>query len=789
MDSRTQERVERWDSRTFSGGYEELTTLANNGFSGAVTTGPSWLFMLNGRIVGVVDGTIDDFEHASGTVYAAPAPSLPLLCAMQAQGGSTQANYYTNETSLSEVDSTLQNGSFTGYVELSEQVLSGDYYAVYYGGRRMAAAYIGNSERLLTGDEAFERADDEVGIYEVVDVDIEVTDVPSPNEPEPETENTTEPTTSTTEPTTSTTEPTTSVPEPETAVTENAVSAAGEDDPKLDNGAGEETEPVTETAPTERETDPLAAGPSDGAVDAAAAAPESDSPVNSGSSHSVSPQTDNDTGSASPETGETVEDASDDGVSSPPDDEAEAGVESGPDESTPTEGGAAEDRDETIDVESTTDSGDATVPPESPEKPTSQEASTPQEESGQAASSEDGDQKARFEQEAQWRETRRIPSIDPERSQPPTPDEAPDQSSADTSGQRERSRGQTASAVGEEATADVASQAAGGGEAGGERAAGDRLAALTEQLQQVTDQRDALVAKQEALEDDREKLRAKNRELASTIEQLQGRIESLEGQLEQERARSLDVGSGSGGGEQLSPERALPGTNLFVRYASKSDPTLNAAHEGSAERSEVSSNLQLEHHTEFDADEVTVTGQPFDAFLASTIEYQFVDWLTETLLFEIRDTGHTAGLADLYDVIPRIDRIELHAGISLDEDENEEGPTEVDFDLVAFDKMGTPLVAVMFNESREPATEEMLEEIEEAASAVTAAYPDFGAAISVTTSYFEPGALAVTEEATKRGFLSRSSKQSYVTVSRKQGYHLCLVEARDGGFHLTVPEL
>ncbi len=175
---RTQERVEEWDSRPFNGGFDGLSDLAAADFSGAVSAVGTWVFMLNGRIIGIIDGDIEDFETASGTQYEAPHPSLPLLCAMEERGGDTRAKYYTNETPLREVDNTLQSGSFTGYVELSENVLSGDYYAVYYGGRRMAAAYIGNAERLLTGDEAFDRAADEVGIYEVTDVDIEVTDVP-----------------------------------------------------------------------------------------------------------------------------------------------------------------------------------------------------------------------------------------------------------------------------------------------------------------------------------------------------------------------------------------------------------------------------------------------------------------------------------------------------------------------------------------------------------------------------------------------------------------------------------
>jgi len=171
------------------------------------------------------------------------------------------------------------------------------------------------------------------------------------------------------------------------------------------------------------------------------------------------------------------------------------------------------------------------------------------------------------------------------------------------------------------------------------------------------------------------------------------------------------------------------------------------------------------------------------------MEYRFVDWVTEMLLYEIRDTGNADGLGDLYDAIPRIDRAELGATISLADDETEDVPDQVTFDVVAYDKMGNPLVLVTLNDSREPATQELLGELEEAASAVKANYPDLAAAIAVTSSYFEPGALEVAEQATSGGFLSRGSKLSYVNLSRKNGYHLCLVESRSEGFHMNVPEL
>jgi hypothetical protein len=77
----------------------------------------------------------------------------------------------------------------------------------------------------------------------------------------------------------------------------------------------------------------------------------------------------------------------------------------------------------------------------------------------------------------------------------------------------------------------------------------------------------------------------------------------------------------------------------------------------------------------------------------------------------------------------------------------------------------------------------------EGARAVGASKGTLSSAFYVSNSFFDPGALDAVGEATKSGLLNRGSKKSFVKLSRKEGYHLCLVEARSGEFHLTVPEL
>lgn len=272
-------------------------------------------------------------------------------------------------------------------------------------------------------------------------------------------------------------------------------------------------------------------------------------------------------------------------------------------------------------------------------------------------------------------------------------------------------------------------------------------------------------------EGDREGLVAENRELRETVERLEDRIEELEGD------------TGTAAGPEIGADEAIAGTNLFVRYASKGEPTLSDLDSREVDPDAVRSNLRLDYHTEFEED-ASVKGRPFEDFIETTTGYRFLDWLAGTLPFEIRDTGSEEELSDLYEAIPRIDRAEFDATLELDDGET------VAFDVVAFDKHGTPLVTARLHDSREPATREIVAGLEEATSTATSTYPGIAAAMVVAASYFDPEALKVVEGVTGGGgFLSRNSKRSYVTLSRNRGYHLGLVEARSEKLYLSVPDL
>lgn len=177
MDEWARDRVTTWRDEPFEGGVSGLHSLADDGFTGALEAGNLMVMMLNGRILGHWGGELASIP-STGTVYHAPDTSLPLLFTMLAMDSNEEGQYYTEQTSLTSVHESLVDAGFVGYLLLSEHVLSGDYYIVYYGDKALPVAFIGTSQRCVTGDEAFDLAADEVGLYEVQAVDLEVEELP-----------------------------------------------------------------------------------------------------------------------------------------------------------------------------------------------------------------------------------------------------------------------------------------------------------------------------------------------------------------------------------------------------------------------------------------------------------------------------------------------------------------------------------------------------------------------------------------------------------------------------------
>lgn len=797
MDARRKEDITEWDQRDFSGGFEGLRRFADRGFSGAATNGVGWLFMFDGHVVGTVDADLDAFADASGTIYEAPHRVLSVLFAMQERGGEPRSQYYTNETPLSAADQKLSRGGFTGYIELSENVLSGDYYVAYTAGESMAAAYVGNSRRLETGDDAFELADNEVGIYTVYEVDLDVGELPVPDRGA-------------------------------AGIGDGTGSAEGGSDDERTGGDGRaEADAATDAArpddsagnggpggngdttdgPAEAAT---GAGP-DGGVDDGndAIGTPDDEPV--GGAAEDEPIGEADEPTAETETPTAEEDEAAAKRDESPAEHAQSPAE--PDES-PTKRGspAPEEPEGTPDrpVEPATRGGR-----ESDRTGANRSAAA----ADRSASDDDADEDV-FSEEANWREAGSIPALDPSetgerRAEARNGEAGADGRNASARGvdaggnEAKRSRSEDASdrstsprsteGVGTNRTA-VSRSDDKTGEEGRER-----LERLQSALEDVEAKRESLAAERDELEREHDELREALNELETEHEQLENEYERVEDERDRLDATVDELRSEverlreklSAAEEQLpdgersiSAAEARDGTNLFVRYESKGGATLEDAHDGAADRDALRSNIRIERHTTFETDGLLVDGEPFEEFLTGTMEYRFTQWVVESLPFEVSETDNRSALRDLYDALPGIDRVEIGGSVStVTREGGEETSEERAFDLVLRDRMGNPLLVAELNDTRTPTAGGTLESLVANGGAIAEANDSFAGAFAVTASFFEPGALEAASDAVGGGLFGRSKRDSFVKLSRKRGYHLCLVESRDGGFHMTVPDL
>jgi regulator of replication initiation timing len=729
------EEIEGWETRPFSDGFAGLHELADSSFSGAVSVDGTWALFVNGRVVSVVErggaagaseftpADIEAFETGNGTAYRAPHPGVPLLIAMKMGDGDTRAKYYTEDTPIEQVDETLSDGGFTGYLELSENVLSGDYYTVYQAGRSMDIAFVGNARRLDTDEEAREAAHDEVGIYEVTAVNIDVTPIP---EPEPADDATTAGGVAS---------------DPSTGDADSAPGSAG---------VNESSTPATDSLePTEATADESATDPP--------------------ATESAADQTGHDaTEPTAPSDAETEEMADVDSTEEAADADSATTTDAEP--TTPDE--PAPDSAQREGTPSTSQSGDparrsgtdtsAGATPSSRSEPTTDDQSDGS--TSVAAGSQATEQLA----------SRSIPSLDPERT-------AAEDGSTPTTGNRRDRRDRPGGRESAEQRSTPNTEPSSNGEMSDLRA---ELASVRESLQAAETDRDAAREELADLRATLEEVRAERAELAeerddlrAEVERLRERVQELEADLDPAATRS---------GPSLSTAEAVEGTDLFVRYDSKGDTTVEDACTGSASPEELTANLRIDHHTRFEADGATVDGQPFEEWLHGSQRYRVAEWIVSRLVFEIRDTGSVNGLRALYEALPTIDRIELDGTVTVDGDDEQE---VCEFDVVFRDRMGEPLLVADLDDARDPVSESQMATLIQDAIAVCAEAETFAAAFYVTAAFYDPNALETARDATGNSLLSRDSRLSFAKESRKRGFHLGLVESRDGGFHLSVPDL
>lgn len=794
MDAQRIEDVTEWDARSFSDGFSDLRALADRGFSGAVTDGSGWLFLLNGRVVGTVDASLDEFADASGTAHQAPDESLPLLFAMQEVGGTQRAQYYTNDTPLSEADRKLSAGGFTGYVELADNVLSGDYYVTYTGGESRSVAFVGNSRRVETGEDAFELADDEVGIYAVYEVDLDVRDVPEP-----------------TDAGAGATDGNVASSGGNAAASDGNV-ASPDDEAEAEDAEATSSDAVATSDDIETAEEPDRDVP--GAVEAENPTARSDP------SEPTAVYDPDSTGAG--DAGDVV--GADDAESGDAADGAAAGDDysdadgahgSDADGRSETAGNGPQSGADTARTDASTTTPSRTDASRTDVSRT--ESAAGGDEAPAAGSNEDV-----FSEEEEWREARSIPALDPQESTPRDERAAndgrndrqgPRRTRASASSQRASSSGRTGGDGEQGASADAhtgtepeprtpsgrsraavsrrTDENAERPEAGRSADHGERLAELESALEEAEREREDLIAERDALaaerdehEAERERLEKERERLKAELEELRSERDRLREELSQAREELPDAE------RTVSAERARNETNLFVRYGSKGGATLEDVHDGSVDRDALRENLRIEHHTSFESENAVVDGLPFREFLEGTMEYGFTRWLVEDLTFEIRDTDNESALRELYEALPKVDRAEIGGSVSIVTRENgEEHREQRAFDLVLRDRMGNPLFIADLNASRDPTVGDTLESLVASGSDVAQSNGPFAAAFAVTASFFEPDALEAASDAVGGGLFSRSKRKSFVKISRKEGYHLCLVESRDGGFHLTVPDL
>jgi hypothetical protein len=382
-------------------------------------------------------------------------------------------------------------------------------------------------------------------------------------------------------------------------------------------------------------------------------------------------------------------------------------------------------------------------------------------------------------------ELRSVPSLDPHRTDRPgdaadtgataSAVETDDVAGSETTGRNDRvGTGGTEPATGdpdrgvvetdetEPTTGDAGSRGAGTGEASGVGTASTRSGG--------TD-----AAADAALGE----VRAELRRLRETQERLERRVAALED--------GDDGGASSGtAGPSLSPTEALSKTTLFVREGTRGGPTLEDAHQGRTDRNALAANVELERHTRFDAAGATVGGEPYEPFLESSRAYRFVRWLTTELPFEIRATDSADAMRHLYDAIPDVDRAFFDETVAVDDGDERR---EVTFDVVVRDREGEPLVVATLEEGREPTGAAAVEPLVTDVSDFCAVDDTVAAAFVVTASYFEADATELAREATSGSLLSRGRYRSFVSLARKNGFHLCLVEGRESSLHMTLPEL
>jgi hypothetical protein len=734
--------MEKWEGLPFDGGFDGLRDLQSRGFSGAVEAGDNRLFLRDGEPLAVVSdfeeaprqGSIEAFDGAAGRAHEAGHPGTVPLAAMLTLDGEVRGRYFSDDTPLSKVHETLSGGGFTGYVELSENVLSGDYYIVYKDGDADYIGYISSSGRLITDEEAQEKAEGEIGIYEVVAVSLSDIEIPA-------------------------------APEPDTGTEAVGVASESPSDPDTTTDVGTDT--VADADPRSEVTAEPEPEPAADPVTEPNSAVESESEPEPATEPEPEPAAEQDTTATTEPATETTDDR-DESEDSTPEPPAADGSEAASVAEAETDPSTTEPSEPAPDTEEPTASASASETDDTASTDSSsawQSTATTGTAQSTAESSADPDGSVMDDLT-----TRSVPSIDPENTG------RGENGEADTAAQR-GAGGATPTEPEPTRTPDRPREPEPASAPEPETTEQSRPDPDAESEPDIDVEARIDEVRQE-YESELESLRAELDSLRTERDRLQERVETLEAQK--------TAGTGGAGGVNLTPDRALAGTSLFVRDEGPGGPTLEDAHAGNVDPEELAENLRIEYHTQFEDEGATVDGEPFESFLRSSPLYAFTEWVLTDLLFEIQSTRSEGAMRPLYDALPDIDRVSFGEPVAVGEGD---GQRDIEFDVVARDRMGEPLVVANMDESRDPTRAASLEPLIDDASDVGMEADRFAGAFAVTSSYFEPDALEAAREATSGSLLSREKHRNFVKLSRNNGFHLCLVESRDESFHMTTPEL
>jgi FtsZ-binding cell division protein ZapB len=306
-----------------------------------------------------------------------------------------------------------------------------------------------------------------------------------------------------------------------------------------------------------------------------------------------------------------------------------------------------------------------------------------------------------------------------------------------------------------------------------------RLSAFEERLSVMTEQRDELRRRCDTLSNT-------NQTLRDRIDSLEAKREELSRENDELQTELSAVKEVSSNRESLSPMKALSQTSLFIRYDNQKATTLSHIEQDSGSVEDLRENISIEYHTEFDIDEVEIEGELYEPFLHGTAAFGFVRWLVTDVPFQIMETNHIAELGGIFNKLDDIDRVGCREMVQV---ESVDSSFEGTFDLVLRNTVGEPLFVADIHSSRQPTAAPRVQTMVEKATQVGKINPTLSGAFLITQSFFEPAALRAATEATTNGLFSWSGRRSYRKLTRKNGFHLSLVERRDESFHFDLPDI